>query len=123
VTIVPFHLTISGPPDGLINTNYTFTATVHPTASLPITYTWQATGKGSQPPLSQPRLTDTISYTWSGVGTKFVTVTATCLSGTVTSTYSLSIYGSLRAMAWGLLLEPTDWFQVYLPLVLKGGGH
>lgn len=45
---------LSGPPTGVVNTPYTFTATISPTtATKPITYTFERTG-GSGPLSSGP---------------------------------------------------------------------
>ena len=52
ITQVPVaDITLSGPTAGLINSSYTFTATVSPiTATTPLTYTWEAT---NQTPVTQ----------------------------------------------------------------------
>lgn len=78
---------LTGPTAGLMNTTYVFTATVSPiTATLPITYTWQATG---QTPVTHTRSVayiDAVSLTWSTVGVKTITVTASNADGLVTAT-------------------------------------
>ena len=38
-------VTLTGPVTGTVDTTYTFLATVNPTVTLPLTYTWEATGQ------------------------------------------------------------------------------
>ncbi len=65
-------VTIDGPVSGVVNAGYTFTATVTPvTATLPVTYTWQATDQVTQ--VSQVNM---VKYSWLMAGTKTITVTA-----------------------------------------------
>jgi hypothetical protein len=82
---------IAGPTAGVVQTDYTFTATVNPSTSpQPITYTWEATG---QTPLTHAGqgLIDTAIFTWDTPGTKTIDVTATNADGTLTNTYEVSI--------------------------------
>jgi len=67
-------VTLSGPASGIMNTSYTITAAVTPiTATIPITYQWQATG---QSPLTNiAGLSNTASFTWSTLGMQVITVT------------------------------------------------
>ncbi len=94
ITIVvrpPTGVTIVGPTAGLSGTAYTFTATVSPpTATLPITYTWQATG---QPPVVHggAGLSDTVTFTWQVSGTQQITVTARNWGGTVSDTHLITL--------------------------------
>jgi hypothetical protein len=84
-------VTISGPATGVVQVNYTFTATVNPiTTTLPITYFWQATG---QSPVTHTGgdLDDTVTFNWNTPGTKTITVTATNAIGTATNTYNVTI--------------------------------
>jgi hypothetical protein len=97
-------VTISGPTRGVTSTAYTFTATVSPpTATLPTSYTWQA----SEQPLTSHavfnRPTDTLVFSWTIAGAKIVTVTAANCGGSVEDTHPIRI--SLR--------------EAYLPLVLR----
>jgi hypothetical protein len=87
----PKGVTISGPTTGVVQVNYTFTATVNPiTTTLPITYFWQATG---QSPVTHTGgdLDDTVTFNWNTPGTKTITVTATNAIGTATNTYNVTI--------------------------------
>ena len=63
--VPPAAVSIAGPFVGVIDTAYTFTATVSPlTATVPITYFWQATG---QSPIMHTgsELSDTVVFTWT----------------------------------------------------------
>jgi len=102
-TQVTSGVTISGPTRGELHIAYTFTASVHsPTATLPITYLWQAT---EQSPITQTSgLSHTVTYTWSTTGPQAITVTATNDDGLLTDTHVIAISPGHRS---------------YLPLVLK----
>jgi hypothetical protein len=66
-----------GPEAGVVDADYTFLGTVSPpTATLPITYSWEAVG---QVPVvrSGGGVTDAIEFAWGVTGTKLVTVTVT----------------------------------------------
>jgi hypothetical protein len=96
-------IVISGPTTGLVHTTYTFIANVSPsTATLPVTYYWQAT---EQTPVitSVYALSHTVRFTWSTTGTKTIAVTATNAGGSASDTHFISI----------------KWHRVYLPLVLR----
>jgi uncharacterized membrane protein YeaQ/YmgE (transglycosylase-associated protein family) len=70
---------ITGRTTGTVSTTYTFMATASPiTATLPITYTWQADGQSPVTHVAISGLTDIVTFTWpSGVsGTQAITVTA-----------------------------------------------
>ncbi len=109
VTLPPalLNVTLTGPVTGTVDTAATFLATVNPTATLPVTYTWTATG---QPPRVQPNqgLTATMTFTWSVTGSQSITVTATNSGGTVQATRHIV----LEAAA-----DP--YHYLYLPLVLN----
>jgi hypothetical protein len=82
---------IAGPRTGIVQADYTFTATVNPsTAPQPVTYTWQAT---DQVPMTHAGrgLNDTATYNWDTPGTKTITVSATNAEGTVTNTYDVTL--------------------------------
>ncbi|MBU1746364.1 MAG: NPCBM/NEW2 domain-containing protein, partial [Chloroflexi bacterium] len=83
-------VTITGPATGVIDTGYTFTATISPiTATTPITYVWQADG---QSPITHTSgLSDTVALTWNTTGTKSITVTVTNIGGTVGDTHVSAI--------------------------------
>ncbi len=97
---------IAGLPTGTVGTLYTFTATVSPSdATLPVTYTWEATGKASVIHIVYG-ITDTAAFTWDVAGTRTVTVTAVneC-EGAVSNTHVIIIESGGR--------------YIYLPLVLR----
>ncbi|MCD4738175.1 MAG: hypothetical protein K8R89_02810 [Anaerolineae bacterium] len=98
-------VTLAGPAVGVTNTGQVFTATVAPlTATLPITYTWGATGEPSVTHVISD-LVDTATFTWTLTGTKCVTVTALNPCGViVTATHEIALVDALR---------------VYLPLIVK----
>jgi hypothetical protein len=97
-------VTISGPTRGVTNTAYTFTATVSPpTATLPTSYTWQATGQPLTTHVVTNRPTDTIAYSWTPAGAKIITVTAVNCGGSVVDTHTIRI---------------NQW-DIYLPLVMR----
>jgi hypothetical protein len=102
-TVAPDSVSIGGPTTGLVNTAHTFTATVSPiTTTLPITYAWEATGQFPVTHTGGP--SDLVAFTWNTTGTQTITVTATNISGTVSSTYVVTT------------ARP---YQVYLPIVIK----
>ncbi len=79
------HVTISGYTTGIVDTDYAFCATINPPdASPPITYTWTPTPTMGQ---SSPN----VIYNWPTGGVKFITVTATNISGTVTVSHVITI--------------------------------
>jgi hypothetical protein len=91
VNIPPSGVEASGPSTGLVNVPYVFTADVSPpTTTLPITYTWQATGLPQEIHVVNDA-TDTMSFTWSTVGPQIVAVTVTNIGGTVSNTHTIAI--------------------------------
>ncbi len=83
-------VTITGPSSGIVNTNYSYVATVTPvTTTQPITYTWQATDQSNV--VHVGNITDTVTYNWAVAGTKTITVTADNGHGTQTSTKQVAI--------------------------------
>ena len=87
----PTDVEISGPTAGVAQAGYIFTASVKPvTTTQPITYFWEATG---QTPVTHPLggLSDTVTFTWSTLGSQVITVTATNITGTVTDTHGIVI--------------------------------
>jgi hypothetical protein len=97
--------TISGATGGLVQTANTFTADVSPiTATLPITYVWQATGQA--PVMKVGGLANSVTFTWNETGTQTVGVTATSAAGgVVNATHTISI------------VPVSD--RIYLPLTVK----
>jgi 5-hydroxyisourate hydrolase-like protein (transthyretin family) len=84
-------VTISGPTTGYMQTNYTFNATVSPvTATMPITYVWQATGQ-SPVTHSGGGLGDSVNFTWLTPGIKTITVTASNGLGTASNTHVINL--------------------------------
>jgi len=83
-------ITISGPSAGAVNTGYAFIADASPiTATLPITYQWQATG---QLPITHTGgLSDTVDYNWALSGAQTITVTASSAGGSVVDTHTMII--------------------------------
>lgn len=92
---------IAGPTTGVVQAGYIFTATVSPiTATLPITYSWQATRQLLV--THAGGLSDTVTFAWSTLGPQAITVTATNVGSTVTDTHVITIS-----------------HRIYLPLVLR----
>jgi hypothetical protein len=109
LTNAPATMSITGPITGMIQTEYTFTATVSPiTTTPPITYVWLSTDQEPLAHLSDQ--SDAASFIWHTTGTQPITVTATNAGGTVTGTHAIMIYGS-----HGLVLS-TGWNLVSWPL-------
>ena len=93
---------LDGPAKGLVGKGYTFTATVSPSAAtLPITYTWEATGQS--PVLTVGGLSSVAVFTWTVPGSKVISVTATNGGALVGDTWTVDIRQ----------------FEIYLPVVLK----
>ena len=87
---------VAGPMTGVVQAGYTFTATASPiTATVPVTYVWQATGQS--PVTNTGGLSDTVAFTWNTTGTQAITATAANAGGTVTSTHVMSIYIPVQA--------------------------
>jgi hypothetical protein len=97
LVVAPAGVGITGPTTGRVDTAYTFIATVRPitvtahpiTATLPITYVWQATEKSSVTHIGG--LSDTITFTWPTPGIQTITVTATNAGGAVTGTHFITL--------------------------------
>ena len=89
-----------------INRAYTFSAGVTPiTATLPITYTWQATDQAVRVVAGGP--SNDQAFTWALEGAKYITVTVdNGLGSPVMGTYSLSVSAEVE-------------YFIYLPLVLR----
>jgi hypothetical protein len=101
----PTAVSVAGSTEITVNTAYVFTATVSPvTATLPITFYWQATGQS--PVMDTDRgVTDTVTFTWpSGTtGAQIITATATNAGGPFPGTLIV-------------IIAPQ---KVYLPIVVK----
>ena len=100
--VPPREIIISGPTTGVVNTVYTFTATVGPgTVTMPITYTWTPAPNSGQG-------TAVVDFTWAITGDKTITVTAENISGTASYAVSDTHVIAIR--------EP---YHIYLPLTLR----
>lgn len=94
---------IEGPVEGELDTTYAFTATAAPlTATLPITYTWEATGQDDWV-IARYAISDTVQFNWGVGGNKTVTVTAANEAG-----------GAVVAIDTVTIKQ-----HLYLPLVLR----
>lgn len=101
--VPPTSVDISGPYTGIVNTAYAFTATVNPpTTTLPVTYTWQATGQ-SDVVTSVYALSHNAVFAWNTPGTQTITVTVAHDQSMVTQTHVVSI----------------SLIRAYLPLVCR----
>lgn len=103
LTFASVPLTLDGPSRGLLNQTYAFTATVAPTMTQPITYTWQASTHAA-PVVQVSGLTATAYFSWTTRGTQTVIVTAT--NGQVTAT-----------LTYPLVTAPATIFDLWLELV------
>lgn len=89
-TVPVSSVNLSGPPEGYIGIPYPFAAATSPiTATLPITYTWQATNQTSATLVQG--LASNLSYTWTTPGNKVITVNASNFSGSSTVARTITI--------------------------------
>ncbi len=103
-------LYLGGPATTTVGSPATFTASVAPpTATKPITYTWQGTDQTTEIHVSTD-IHDAIDVTWEISGTKTVTVTAANACNTVVS----------APRHIDVEEPPQDTWTVFLPLVLRG---
>ncbi|MBN1246412.1 MAG: DNRLRE domain-containing protein, partial [Anaerolineae bacterium] len=80
-------LTLDGPTTAVTGTQTTFTATPSPAgATLPITYTWQATSQSDYTGSQATR-----NYTWATPGAKTVTVTARNCGGEIVQQATIDV--------------------------------
>jgi uncharacterized repeat protein (TIGR01451 family) len=99
VVVPPSSVSITGPSTGSLGLGAhfdgTFTANVTPaTTTLPITYSWQATGALAPSQIISPTIystSHTVQFSWNISGTQAVTVTATNDGGMVTATHLITI--------------------------------
>ncbi|CAG0935028.1 hypothetical protein TFLX_03852 [Thermoflexales bacterium] len=107
----PVTVGVNGPALGVINTSYTFTATVSPvSATTPITYVWQATGLAPQTHTGRG-INDTVTFTWpaGATGMKTISVSATNRAGTK--------QGSRTILITATPIVFNHW--VYLPMTVR----
>jgi len=102
----PSAVTISGPDTAYLGQTVTFTAHTSPAdATLPLTYTWQATGQ--DPVTHTGGLLDTAQFTWAEPGEKQITVTVT------------SAHGGPVTTSHTLLVLPVEINRFFLPIILR----
>ncbi len=86
---------LSGPPRGIAGAGYTFAAAAYPVqATLPVTFTWQASGQGSVV-RALDGLGDTLVFTWEVAGPQTVTVSAVNAGAAVSATVAIQVEGRL----------------------------
>lgn len=91
VTVPLEEVTISGPGATAAGVSAKFVAAVGPvTAAQPIAYVWQATGMSPETH-ADGGISDTVSFAWSTLGSKTVTVTASNVTNTVQATHTIEI--------------------------------
>jgi hypothetical protein len=109
VEVPPSGVAISGPAAGVVGIDNIFTGTLSPiSATVPITYVWQATG---QSPITHTAgMSDTTAFLWDVAGTQTITVTATNAVGTATATHAITITkpGTLGDVNDDGLVDSTD---------------
>ncbi len=93
-------VTLPGPEQGLTGISYIFVATVQPTATLPLTYTWQVDGETVITHLGG--LSDAFTVTWVEPGTHTVSVAVTNRFGT-------------SVQAWDVAVDT----RIYMPLAVR----
>jgi len=88
----PVHVAVSAPITGSVGTGYAFTARVSPvTATLALSYTWQATGQSPVTHAGNLTTTDTMSFTWTTAGTQTIVVGASNVAGAVSGTHLIHV--------------------------------
>ncbi len=102
----PSGVSITGPSQPLeLGVAHTFVASVSPvTATLPITYTWQATGQAEQ--VIRGGAQSNVSYSWDTPGSKTITVTVRNAYGNASHSQSFSVGGG-------------GGYEIYLPIVMR----
>lgn len=107
-------VSIEGPNEAYIGINYTFEATVLPlTATLPVTYTWEATNQ--LPVVQSSGLSDIIRFTWPLPGNQMITVTVDNGVGTpISITHAVSVHQPT------LTASPTCMYGPKLAFVVTG---
>ncbi|MBN1487593.1 MAG: DUF11 domain-containing protein, partial [Anaerolineae bacterium] len=100
IPLAPDDVVIDGPTMGTLDVDLEFTAQIKPaiTDTLPITYTWEATGQLPQThvsSLTEDGLEDAMIYQWTTIGTKQITVTAANALGEVRDIHIIKIVEAL----------------------------
>jgi photosystem II stability/assembly factor-like uncharacterized protein len=102
-------VTITGPVTGTIEDSYVFTATVNPvTATLPLTYIWQATDQFPVISTGTSMFTHTVPFTWSTPGFKAITVTVSNKANTISATHFITIVTISQAPSKVAITGPTS---------------
>ncbi|MDY7080122.1 MAG: hypothetical protein SXV54_24845 [Chloroflexota bacterium] len=104
----PGSVNIDGPSETTLEPgqSYNFSASVSPvSATLPITYTWEASDHAPQ--TVSGGVTNDINYSWALTGTKYITVTVdNGIGSPVAGYYSVQVQSEVS-------------YDVYLPLILR----
>lgn len=91
----PTELDVAGPESGETGVEYTFIASVNPTATTPITYVWRPQGLGAETHPDEDR-NDSASFLWMTPGAQTIVVTASNPIGAVTGTHVITINPSTK---------------------------
>ncbi len=84
-------VSVDGPTQAAAGWDYVFTASASPAeATLPVTYTWQASGGLSETHVVNS-LTDPVTFTWDSAGSQTITVTAANPFGGDSDTHALTV--------------------------------
>ena len=103
--VAPTSLSLAGPTVGLVETDYSFTATIAPAnTTSPVTYTWEVTDQDTFTETSG--IDNVVMLDWSTPGSKTVLVTAVNGSGNSAS-QSVTIDIAIPEQ------------QLYLPMIIK----
>lgn len=104
-----------GSTTGLTATQYTFTAAVRPAdATLPILYTWSATGQTLEQHTTG--ITDTITYVWDSLGVKTIILSANNIHGTTNASYAIFVIGNFTGE---LCHDSGNDYCVFMPVIGK----
>ena len=96
--LAPAEVTITCPTVSVVDVEQPFTATVSlPEATLPLTYTWEATGQAPTTHAGVASLTDTVAFTWSSPSPQTITVTVSNAAGAAVATHALTVEAALQA--------------------------
>jgi hypothetical protein len=91
----PTELDVAGPKNGETGVEYTFTASVNPTATTPITYVWRPQDLDAETHPDEDQ-NDSASFLWMTAGTQTIVVTASNTAGAVTDTHVITIHPSTK---------------------------
>jgi len=91
VAVAPPEIAITGPLTLPVKTAGFFTATVYPTATLPITYDWSFKDGAGETRRATDGLSNTLRWTWTTTDTVTITVVARNVAGAVTGTHVVTV--------------------------------